>query len=113
VVNRSPLDIELSTEGIGRYAGDVEAALYFCCLEALQNAGKYAPDAHVMVRIWEESGGLLFAVTDDGPGFDVRLAQRGHGFTNMMDRLGAIGGSVRWESEPGHGTAIRGSVPLG
>ena len=56
VVNRSPLDIELSTEGIGRYAGDVEAALYFCCLEALQNAGKYAPDAHVTVRIWEESG---------------------------------------------------------
>ena len=112
VVNRSPLDIELSTEGTGRYEGDVEAAVYFCCLEALQNAGKHAPDAHVTVRIWEESGGLLFAVTDDGPGFDVRLAQRGHGFVNMMDRLGAIGGSVRWESEPGHGTTIRGSVPL-
>jgi signal transduction histidine kinase len=113
VVNRSPLDIELVTEGIGRYAGDVEAAVYFCCLEALQNAGKHAPQAHVTVRIWEESGGLLFAVADDGPGFDVRLAQHGHGFTNMTDRLGAIGGSVRWESELGHGTAIRGSVPLG
>ena len=105
VVNRSPLDIELSTEGIGRYDGDIEAAVYFCCLEALQNAGKHAARAHVTVRIWEESGGLLFAVTDDGPGFDVRKAQRGHGFINMMDRLGAIGGSVRWESEPGHGTA--------
>jgi signal transduction histidine kinase len=113
VANRSPLDVELSTEGIGRYDSDIEAAIYFCCLEALQNAGKYAPDAHVAVRVWEESGGLLFAVTDDGPGFDVRLAQRGHGFINMTDRLGAIGGSVRWESEPGHGTAIRGSVPLG
>jgi signal transduction histidine kinase len=112
VVNRSPLDIELSTEGIGRYDGDVEAAIYFCCLEALQNAGKYAPDSHVTVRVWEESGGLLFSVADDGPGFEVRKAQRGHGFINMMDRLGAIGGSVRWESEPGHGTQIRGSVPL-
>ncbi len=59
VVNRSPLDIELSTEGIGRYDGDVEAAIYFCCLEALQNAGKYAAQAHVTVRVWEESGGLL------------------------------------------------------
>ncbi len=112
VVNRSPLDVELSTEGIGRYDGDVEAAVYFCCLEALQNAGKYAPDAHVTVRIWEESGGLLFSVTDDGPGFDVRAAQHGHGFVNMMDRLGAIGGAVRWESERGRGTSIRGSVPL-
>src|ERR1039458_3882857 len=75
VVNRSPLDVELSTEGIGRYDGDIEAAIYFCCLEALQNAGKHAPDAHVTVRIWEDSGGLLFSVTDAGPGFAVRAAQ--------------------------------------
>ena len=112
VVNRSPLDIELNTEGIGRYGGDVEAAVYFCCLEALQNAGKHAASAHVVVRVWEESGSLLFEVRDDGPGFDVRTAQRGHGYVNMMDRLGAIGGAVRWESEIGHGTAIRGSLPL-
>ncbi len=113
VTNRSPLDIELSTEGIGRYGGDVEAAVYFCCLEALQNAGKHAQSAHVVVRVWEESGSLLFEVRDDGPGFDVRTAQRGHGYVNMMDRLGAIRGAVRWESEIGHGTAIRGSLPLG
>ncbi|HXC19209.1 MAG TPA: histidine kinase, partial [Acidimicrobiales bacterium] len=96
VVNRSPLDIELITDGIGRYGGDVEAAVYFCCLEALQNAGKHAPSAHVVVRVWEESGSLLFEVRDDGPGFDIRTAQRGHGYVNMMDRLGAIGGAVRW-----------------
>jgi signal transduction histidine kinase len=113
VVNRSPLDTELITDGIGRYGGDVEAAVYFCCLEALQNAGKHAPSSHVVVRVWEESGSLLFEVRDDGPGFDVRTAQRGHGYVNMMDRLGAIGGAVRWESEIGHGTAIRGSLPLG
>ncbi len=113
VVNRSPLDVELVTTGIGRYGGDVEAAVYFCCLEALQNAGKHAASAHVVVRIWEESGSLLFEVRDDGPGFDVRTAQRGHGYVNMMDRLGAIGGAVRWESEIGHGTAIRGSLPVG
>ncbi|MFI5034986.1 MAG: GAF domain-containing sensor histidine kinase [Acidimicrobiales bacterium] len=113
VATRSPLDVELVTEGIGRYGGDVEAAIYFCCLEALQNAGKHAPDSHVVIRVWEESGGLLFEVRDDGPGFDVRRAQRGHGFVNMSDRLGAIGGAVRWESGIGRGTTIRGSVPLG
>jgi signal transduction histidine kinase len=112
VANRSPLDVELVTNGIGRYGGDVEAAVYFCCLEALQNAGKHAPDSHVVVRVWEESGSLLFEVRDDGPGFDVRTAQRGHGYVNMMDRLGAIGGAVRWESEIGRGTTIRGSLPV-
>ena len=112
VANRSPLDVELVTTGIGRYGGDVEAAVYFCCLEALQNAGKHAPSAHVVVHVWEESGSLLFEVRDDGPGFDVRTAQRGHGYVNMMDRLGAIGGAVRWESEIGHGTVIRGSLPV-
>ncbi|HEY8081665.1 MAG TPA: histidine kinase [Acidimicrobiales bacterium] len=112
VAGRSPLDVELSAGDIGRYPADVEAAIYFCCLEALQNASKHAADAHVVVRVWEESGGLLFEVADDGPGFDVQLAKRGQGFVNMMDRLGAIGGSVRWESRPGDGTTIRGSVPL-
>jgi signal transduction histidine kinase len=112
VANRSPLDVELTTTGIGRYGRDIEAAFYFCCLEALQNAGKYAADAHVDVRIWEESGGLLFEVSDNGPGFDIAIAKQGHGYVNMMDRLGAIGGAVRWESQVGHGTTIRGSVPL-
>jgi signal transduction histidine kinase len=66
----------------------------------------------VNLRVWEESGGLLFEVSDDGPGFDIRLARQGHGYVNMSDRLGAIGGLVRWESQVGHGTTIRGSVPL-
>jgi signal transduction histidine kinase len=110
--NRSPLDVHLVTDGIGRYSTEVEAAIYFCCLEALQNAAKHAPSASVEVHLSQESGGLLFSVTDDGPGFDVARATRGHGFTNMADRLGAIGGAVQWESEPGHGSTIRGSVPL-
>ena len=53
------------------------------------------------LRLWTESGGLLFSVTDDGPGFDPAVARRGHGFVNMADRLGAIGGTVRWDSTAG------------
>jgi signal transduction histidine kinase len=109
---RSPLAVSVSADGTGRYGLDVESALYFCCLEALQNAAKHAAGATVRVRLWEESGGLLFDVTDDGPGFDVALARGGHGYTNMADRLGAIGGTVRWDSAPGQGTTISGSVPL-
>jgi signal transduction histidine kinase len=110
--NRNPLPVEIVTDGIGRYPSETEAAVYFCCLEALQNAAKHAPDAHVEVRLWEESGGLLFSVSDDGPGFDPETAQRGHGYVNMADRLGAIGGTVRWDSEIGKGSQVRGSVPL-
>jgi len=66
----------------------------------------------VEVRVWEESGGLLFSVSDDGPGFDAAAVRRGHGFVNMADRLGAIGGTIRWESQPGHGAQVLGAVPL-
>jgi signal transduction histidine kinase len=110
--NRNPLPVEISAEGIGRYPSETEAAVYFCCLEALQNAAKHAPDAHVELRLWEEAGGLLFTVADDGPGFDPARAQKGHGYVNMSDRLGAIGGTVRWESEIGTGSVVLGSVPL-
>ena len=109
---RNPLPVDLAAEGIGRYPSETEAAVYFCCLEGLQNAAKHAPDSHVELRLWEEAGGLLFTVTDDGPGFDPGRAQKGHGYVNMADRLGAIGGTVRWESEIGKGSVVRGSVPL-
>jgi signal transduction histidine kinase len=110
--NRSPLPVGVTADGIGRYGPEIEAAVYFCCLEALQNAGKHAPQARVEVRLWEDSGGLLFSVIDDGPGFDPVAARGGHGFVNMADRLGAIGGTVRWESQPGQGAQILGSIPL-
>jgi signal transduction histidine kinase len=109
---RSPLAVAVTAPDIGRYSPEIEAAVYFCCLEALQNAAKHAAGATVSVRVWEESGGLLFAVTDDGPGFDAGAARRGHGYMNMADRLGAIGGTVRWQSEPGHGATVQGSIPL-
>ena len=102
----------VSADGIGRYSLEIESAAYFCCLEALQNAAKHAAGATVNVRLWTESGGLLFSVADDGPGFDAALATNGHGYVNMADRLGAIGGTVRWESAPGQGTRVLGSVPL-
>ncbi len=110
--SRSPLAVRVTVTDLGRYSPDIEAAVYFCCLEALQNAAKHAPGATVDVRLWEESGGLLFSVTDDGPGFDPAAARGGHGHMNMADRLGAIGGTIRWQSEPGHGATVQGSIPL-
>ena len=109
---RSPLDVSVTSENIGRYTPEIEAAVYFCCLEALQNAAKHAPGSSVEVRLREEAGGLLFSVTDDGPGFDAAIVTASHGFINMADRLGANGGTVRWLSAPGQGAQVLGTIPL-
>jgi signal transduction histidine kinase len=111
--NRAPVPAKVEAGSIGRYRPEVEATIYFCCLEALQNAGKYAGEgARATLRVWEEEGGLLFEVVDDGAGFNLEGQPKGAGFTNMGDRLGAIGGSLRVESSPGAGTRVSGAVPL-
>jgi signal transduction histidine kinase len=110
---RTVLPADLEATGIGRYPPEVEAAVYFCCVEALQNAAKYAGDgAAAHVAVWEEGDDLSFEVRDDGRGFDPAGATPGAGLTNMGDRLGAVGGRLTVESEPGSGTRVRGAVPL-
>jgi signal transduction histidine kinase len=104
------MPVTLDVDAVDRHPTEVEAAVYFCCLEALQNAAKHAPGAEVHVTVGERAGALRFEVRDDGPGFDQALVRPGHGFQNMADRLGAIGGAVVFESTPGRGTVVRGSV---
>ncbi len=113
--NRAALPTALVADDIGRYSAAIEAAVYFCCLEALQNAAKHAGEgAEAKIVVHEEEGALLFVVSDDGAGFDLSSgAQRGHGFVNMSDRVGAIGGSIVVEAAPGAGTKIIGRIPLG
>ncbi|HEY5888895.1 MAG TPA: histidine kinase, partial [Acidimicrobiales bacterium] len=112
--NRSTLPVELVVaDDVGRHPAETEAAIYFCCLEAMQNAGKHAgADAELTVTIAEVDGELRFEVADDGPGFDVAATAMGHGFVNMRDRLGAIGGTLELDSAPGQGSRIRGHVPV-
>jgi signal transduction histidine kinase len=110
---RASLPAEFEAEVLRRYSRELEAAVYFCCIEALQNAGKYAgAGATARVRLWEEAGGLLFEVVDDGAGFDAGTAGQGAGITNMSDRIGAVGGRLHVESKPGRGTRVTGLVPL-
>jgi signal transduction histidine kinase len=110
--NRSPLAVSVEAADIGRHPSEVEAAVYFCCLEALQNAAKHAPGSHVHVTVQVADGVLRFEVRDDGPGFDPTAARGGHGYINMSDRLGAMGGTVQWASTPGEGSTITGEIPL-
>jgi signal transduction histidine kinase len=111
---RAPLPASVEVDGVGRHAPEIESAVYFCCLEALQNAAKHAGDgAAARIRIWEDAGALRFEISDDGAGFAGRSRPEGAGLTNMRDRLGAVGGTLGVESAEGRGTQISGVVPLG
>ena len=110
--SRSPLRVEVEVDTPDRFDHDTEAAVYFCCLEALQNSAKHAPGATARIRVWCEPGTLFFRVEDDGPGFDPAVSAKGHGLVNMTDRVGAIGGTVAWSSQPGQGVEVSGVVPV-
>jgi signal transduction histidine kinase len=107
-----PFPVEVQPNGVGRYPADAEATAYFCVLEALQNAAKYAGPSRAVVRLLEEDGLLVFSVTDDGSGFDVDTTSKGAGLQNMTDRVDALGGSVAIASAPGRGTTITGRIPV-
>jgi len=109
---RSRLPVRVTVEGTEtRQPREVETATYFCCLEALQNVAKHAPDAgRVAVALAFSADRLEFAVSDDGPGFDGPAD--GSGLQNMRDRMAAIGGTLRIETAPGAGTTVSGGVPL-
>jgi len=95
-----------------RYPREVEAAVYFSVLEALQNAAKYAHASSATVRLVDNGTTLSFEVTDDGIGFDPDTVIRGAGLANINDRLDALGGTVSLHSSIGHGTTLRGDLPL-
>jgi signal transduction histidine kinase len=108
----SDLPVRFRADGIGRYPLDTEAAVYFCVLEALQNAAKYATARSIDVTFGERSGALTFEVVDDGVGFDAAAGRNGTGLDGMRDRLAVLGGDVTLTSAPGRGTIVRGQVPL-
>jgi signal transduction histidine kinase len=109
---KSGLPVQIHADGIGRYPQAVEAAVYFSCLEALQNVSKYAQASSVSVRLVERDHELVFSVTDDGVGFDPATAQHGSGLQGIADRLGALDGRVTVTSEPNNGTTIQGQLPV-
>jgi signal transduction histidine kinase len=109
---RSPLDVTVRAGTLGRHPEQVEAAVYFCCLEALANVGKHAPGASVTITLEAVPGELRFEITDTGPGFEPARTQAGAGLSNMADRIGALGGEVGWRSAPGAGTTVVGRTPV-
>jgi len=110
--SKSPLPVTVEADGIRRFAQDTEAAVYFCCLEALQNTAKYAHATHARICLRAQNGTLSFTVSDDGTGYDARHTPMGSGQRNMSDRLAALGGRLEIRSAPSQGTTIAGHLPV-
>jgi signal transduction histidine kinase len=109
---RSPVPTSLRVDGIGRYPPEVEAAVYFSCLEALQNVAKYAEASSASVTIAQSNGDLTFEIRDDGRGFDTASTGFGTGLQGIADRLSALHGELAIASEPGTGTRLRGRIEV-
>jgi signal transduction histidine kinase len=108
---KAAVAVAVDGDGVGRFERDVEAGVYFCVLEALNNVVKYANASHVDVRLSNGEGRLTFEVSDDGRGFDATPTVYGTGLRGMRDRLEALGGTLEVTSEPHAGTRVLGSVP--
>jgi signal transduction histidine kinase len=107
---KTTVPVTVEAGDLGRYPQEVEAAVYFCVLEALQNIQKYARASKVVIRMSEADGLVRFEVDDNGEGFDVAGVKRGAGLANMEDRIDALGGTLRITSSPGQGTTVVGSL---
>jgi signal transduction histidine kinase len=110
--DRSPVPTQLALDRIGRLPAETEATVYFCVLEALQNAAKHAHASRVEIRLRRTDDEVAFTVTDDGVGVDA-IAVEGHGMTNMRDRLGALAGWLEVAELSDAGTRVQGTLPLG
>jgi signal transduction histidine kinase len=111
-VRKAAVPVTVTAAGVGRYSQDVEAAVYFSVLEALQNVQKYAGATHVQIRLHEDDGELYFSVDDDGRGFDTASTRKGSGLINMADRLDALGGQLQVTSTIGAGSSVKGRVTV-
>ena len=109
---RAAISVTVDADGVGRLPQEVEAAVYFCALEALQNVAKYAKASAATVRLRGHDEALEFSVADDGEGFDPKSRGYGTGLQGMADRLSALGGEISVESTPGAGTTVAGRLPV-
>jgi signal transduction histidine kinase len=109
---RTSLPIDVVGGPLPRYPQEMEAGVYFCVLEALQNLVKHANATKATVSIEQRDGRLIFSVIDDGRGVDPKKLRSGSGMQNMRDRIEVLGGELQVESAPGAGTRVTGSIPV-
>ena len=105
--------IKVSVAGTApRTTSEAEAAMYFCCSGAIQNAAKHAGRcAQVKLGLHHHHGMLAARIADDGRGFDPAQTPDGAGLRNIRERVQALNGTLRLTSTRGRGTVLNISLP--
>ncbi|MGN6677422.1 MAG: sensor histidine kinase, partial [Streptosporangiaceae bacterium] len=109
---KAPVPVEIAADGVGGLEVETEAGLYFCIMEGLQNAVKYAGASKITIGLCQAGDQISFEVRDNGAGFEVSAQATGTGLQGIADRLAALGGVLDVRSAVGAGTTVAGSVPL-
>jgi signal transduction histidine kinase len=95
-----------------RFDDDIEACVYFCCLQTIQNVLRHAGNAACTVRLAAGKDLLSFEVEDRGPGFDPTTTEHGMGLQIVKDRVDALEGTLAIASVPGRGTTVTVELPV-
>ena len=114
VAQRAAIPVRTDIEDVGRCHPSIERAVYFCCIEALQNATKHAgPSATVVLTLRRTTEGIRFSIEDDGEGPNgSERSTGGQGLRNMQQRVHGVGGELDIASQEGSGFRVSGTVPF-
>jgi signal transduction histidine kinase len=110
VVSTSTTPVVVLDHGIGRHPAELETALYFCCVEAVQNAVKHADAGQIEVELATVGDRVELVVRDDGRGFEVADVLSTGGLANLRDRVDAVGGDLTVRTNEAGGTDVVVSV---
>jgi signal transduction histidine kinase len=109
----APIAVEVTDRGVGRLPDAIEAAIYYCAQEAIQNAVKHAgPGSHVSVSLARRMNSVELVIDDDGVGMPSEAPAAGFGLGSMRDRIEAVAGEFEIVSSPGRGTSVRATIPM-
>jgi len=115
---RSGVSSEFSEEGVQDLLPDsVKTCVYRVVQEALHNCEKHAGASQVRVAVRQSTNQLRVDIEDNGRGLELNakgMPQRnaGLGILGMRERAAKVGGTLGFESSPGHGTQICLQIPL-
>ena len=106
---RFPIPVEIGELPTERLPAAVESAAYLVISEALANIARYSRASHATVNVARRNGHALVEVRDDGVG--GADPSRGNGLRGLVDRVGALDGSLELVSAPGEGTIVYAEIP--
>ncbi len=110
LARRSTIPVKLQVTTGARLPEPIEVAAYYVASEALANTAKHAQASRIDISLERRDAGLLLEIRDDGVGgADLN---GGSGLLGLSDRVEALGGSIRIQSQPGNGTSITVELPL-